>query len=217
MAHTSPTAPRNSDPRRPLRLVRRGAGTPLSDGEAVRNSKALLGMKVVIASEVVLFAALIVAYLALRAQAAAWPPPGQPRLPVMVTGVNTLVLLLSGATVWRALRAARDGHRTASRHWLRVTLVLGATFLLVQGSEWVRLIGYGLRISSGIYGAMFYSLIGLHALHVAAAVLIVAIVLWRGRSMYFTRARQIDVAVGHLYWTFVVAMWPPLYVLVYLL
>ncbi|HSP96461.1 MAG TPA: cytochrome c oxidase subunit 3 [Candidatus Dormibacteraeota bacterium] len=217
MAHTSPTAPRNSDPRRPLRLVRSGDGPPLRDGEVVRNSQAVLGMKVVIGSEVVLFAALIVAYLALRAQAAAWPPPGQPRLPVAVTGVNTLVLLLSGITVWQALRAARDGHRIASRRWLRVTLVLGATFLLVQGSEWVRLIGYGLRISSSTYGGMFYSLIGLHALHVVAAVLILAIVLWRGRSAYFTRARQIDVTVGHLYWTFVVAMWPPLYVLVYLL
>ena len=113
MAHTSPTAPRNSDPRRSLRLVRSGVGTPLSDGEAVRNSQALLGMKVVIASEVVLFAALIVAYLALRAQAAAWPPPGQPRLPVMVTGVNTLVL--AAQRCHRLAGAARRARWTPRR------------------------------------------------------------------------------------------------------
>lgn len=217
MAHTPPTAPRQLDSRRSLRLVRRGDGTAASDGEVVRRSPALLGMKVVIGSEVVLFAALIAAYLALRAQADAWPPPGQPRLPVAVTGVNTLVLLLSGATVWQAQRAGRAGARTTCRRWLWTTLALGTTFLLVQGSEWLRLIGYGLRISSSTYGGMFYSLIGLHALHVVAAVLILALVLWRGRRIYFTRARQVDIAVGHLYWMFVVAMWPPLYVLVYLL
>ena len=217
MAHTTPPAPRKSDPRRALRLVRGGPGRIRSVREEARDSKALLGMKVVIVSEVILFATMIAAYLALRAQAEAWPPPGQPRLPVEVTGVNTVILLISGLTVWQALRAARAGQRSPSRRWLSVTLALGATFLIVQGSEWARLIGYGLRISSGTYGGMFYSLIGLHALHVVAAVLILIYVLWRGRAAYFTRARQIDVAVGHLYWTFVVAMWPPLYVMVYLL
>jgi heme/copper-type cytochrome/quinol oxidase subunit 3 len=217
MAHTSPTAPRNTGPRGSLRLVRSDPGAPLSEDEVVRNSPALLAMKVVIVSEVVLFAAMIAVFLVLRAQSDAWPPAGQPRLPALVTGINTAVLLLSGATVWRALNAARVGDRGASRRWLAVTLALGTIFLLVQGSEWVRLIGYGLRISSGTYGGMFYSLIGLHALHVVAAVLILAIVLWRGRSAFFTRARHVDVAVGHLYWCFVVAVWPPLYVLVYLL
>jgi heme/copper-type cytochrome/quinol oxidase subunit 3 len=216
MAHTPP-APEGSEPRRPLRLVRRGAGQPTGYGDGVRESPALLGMKFVIGSEVVLFGSLIAAYLALRAQAVAWPPPGQPRLPVVVTGINTVVLLLSGATVWRARRAAREGARGACRRWLWITLLLGTTFLAVQGSEWARLIGYGLRMSSGIYGGMFYSLIGLHALHVVAAVVILALVLWRGRHIYFTRARRVDVAVGHLYWVFVVAMWPPLYVMVYLL
>lgn len=189
----------------------------MSRGDAVRDSPALLGMKFVIGSEVVLFASLIAAYLALRAQAAAWPPPGQPRLPVAVTGANTLVLLLSGVTVGRAARAARDGARAACRRWLWATLLLGAIFLVVQGGEWARLIGYGLRMSSGIYGGMFYSLIGLHGLHVVAAVFILMIVLWRGRAVAFTRARRVDVAVSHLYWVFVVAMWPPLYLMVYLL
>jgi heme/copper-type cytochrome/quinol oxidase subunit 3 len=215
MVHVPPASHR-SEANRPLRVVRRGPG-PSGTGDGVRGSLALLGMKFIIGSEVVLFGSLIAAYLALRAEAAVWPPAGQPRLPVAVTGVNTGILLLSGATIRRAWRAARDGARTTCRRWLWVTLLLGALFLLVQGSEWARLIGYGLRISSGIYGGMFYSLIGLHALHVVAAVLILASVLWRGRHIYFTRARQVDVAIGQLYWLFVVALWPPLYAMVYLL
>lgn len=217
MAHMLPTAPRAPHPRRSLRLVRTGIDASAPRRPLGRTSPALLGMQFAIGSEVVLFAALIAAYLALRAQAAAWPPQGQPRLPVAVTGVNTLVLLLSGLTVWRARGTGRGGQRAASRRWLWATLALGAIFLLVQGSEWARLIGYGLRISSGTFGGMFYSLIGLHALHVAVAVLILALVLWRGRRASFARASQVDLAVGYLYWTFVVAMWPPLYVLVYLL
>ncbi|MBX3025385.1 heme-copper oxidase subunit III [bacterium] len=200
-----------------MRLVHRAGGPVASNGDGVRDSPALLGMKLVIGSEVVLFGSLIAAYLALRAQAAAWPPPGQPRLPIAVTGANTLVLLLSGATVWRAARAARVAARAACRRWLWATLLLGVVFLVAQGSEWARLIGYGLRLSSGIYGGMFYSLIGLHGLHVIAAVLILGIVLWRGRAIAFTHARRVDVAVSHLYWMFVVAMWPPLYLMVYLL
>jgi cytochrome c oxidase subunit 3 len=212
-----PTAPRRTDRRRPLRLVRRGAGSVSTDGDGIAHSKALLGMKFVIGSEVVLFGSLIATYLALRAQAAAWPPPGQPRLPVAITGLNTGVLLLSGLTAWYAERAARRRDRAACRRWLQLTLGLGGVFLIVQGTEWAHLLGFGLRMSSSIYGAMFYSLIGMHALHVVAAVLILAVVLWRGRGAHFTRRARIDVAVGRLYWTFVVGMWPPLYALVYLL
>lgn len=209
--------PRAATPRRALRLVRDAARPPTGERPGVRASTAVLGTVVFLGSEAVLFATLIVAYLALRAGADAWPPPGQPRLPVVLTGINTGVLLLSGASMWQALRAVRVAHLTACRRWLAITLGLGAVFLLVQGSEWVRLIGYGLRVSSGTYGGMFYSLIGMHALHVLIGVLVLAGVLWRGRGRPYGRARHIDVAVGYLYWSFVVAVWPLLYVLVYLI
>jgi heme/copper-type cytochrome/quinol oxidase subunit 3 len=176
----------------------------------------LLGVKLFLGSEAVLFAALVAAYLAVRAQAVDWPPPGQPRLPLAVTGLNTLVLLASGVTVWLARRAARGGRHGWCRRWLGATLGLGAAFLLVQGLEWVRLIGYGLRMSSSTYGGMFYSLIGLHALHVGVAVGVLGVVVWRDVRSRFHRARLVDVAVGYLCWTFVVAVWPPLYGLVYL-
>jgi heme/copper-type cytochrome/quinol oxidase subunit 3 len=217
MAQTSTSSPvRGAAVRRSLRLVRlTGTATP-GRRVSVRDSPALLGMKVFLASEAVLFAALIAAYLALRTQAAGWPPPGQPRLPVAVTGLNTLVLVCSGGTVWLALHMARAGRFGACRRWLTTTLALGLTFLFVQGSEWVRLIGFGLRMSSSTYGGMFYSLIGVHALHVVAAVGVLAAVLWRDRRRRFIRTRLVDVAVGHLYWVFVVAVWPLLYGLVYL-
>ena len=216
MAQTYSPATRASVSGRSLRLVRATDGVPGNGRDVVRDSRAVLGMRFFLGSEAVLFAALIAAYLALRTQADTWPPPGQPRLPLMVTGLNTVVLLASGLAVRRALRAAQIADRVSCRRWLAATLGLGLIFLAVQGSEWVRLIGFGLRVSSGTYGGMFYSLIGMHALHVLVAGGVLAAVLWRDRSPRLPRARLVDVAVGHLYWSFVVAVWPLLYALVYL-
>lgn len=171
----------------------------------------VLGMLIFLATEAMFFAGLISALLVLRAGAAAWPPPGQPRLPVVVTGANTLVLLASGWTMWRAL--ARRRRTQEAVRWLAATIGLGALFLLVQGSEWVRLIGYGLRVDSGTFGSLFYTLIGAHGLHVLGGLVVVLLAL--------RQVRRGGASVGRLeacrlYWVFVVGIWPLLYALVYL-
>ncbi len=208
--------PHSADrPPRGLRLVHSGSA-PLG-APATRGSNAVLGIDLFIASEAMLFAALIVTYLALRAGAEQWPPPGQPRLPVIVTGLNTVVLLLSGLTVWRALRAARAFALLSSRRWLLVTAALGGVFLLVQGGEWVRLISYGLRMTGNPYGGIFYTVIGVHAVHVAIGVAVLGVASWRARRDPLAPARQVDIEVGARFWLFVVAVWPVLYGLVYVL
>ena len=95
--------------------------------------------------------------------------------------------------------------------------MLGTIFLVVQGAEWVRLIGYGLDATSTTYGGTFYTLIGCHALHVLVGVAVLLAVL-RGaiQGRYSSRARG-TIEAGRLYWFFVVGVWPVLYVLVYLL
>jgi len=176
----------------------------------------VLAMAVFLATEAMLFAGLISAFLVLRATAPVWPPPGQPRLPVGVTGANTAVLLLSAYTMHRAGAATRGEARTTMLRWLVATAALGAAFLLVQGTEWIALVAHGLRASSGPYGATFYALVGSHGLHVAAAVVTLLALLpraWRAPSAGQCRRR---VEVCRLYWFFVVAVWPVLYVLVYL-
>jgi cytochrome c oxidase subunit III len=93
---------------------------------------------------------------------------------------------------------------------------LGAAFLLVQGYEWIRLVSYGLTMSSGAYGTTFYTVIGTHAAHMVAAVIWVGVTAWLA-----SRGRFLDGPAGALracaiYWHFVVALWPILYVAVYL-
>src|SRR5947209_5748956 len=120
-------------------------------------------------AEAMFFGALISALLVLRLGMAAWPPPLEPRLPIAITGLNTLVLLASSVTLVTAGRARRRGEPARHVRWLQGTAALGALFLAVQGYEWIRLIGFGLSLASGVYGTTFFALIGLHGLLVLAA------------------------------------------------
>jgi|SRR5271163_1677850 len=179
-------------------------------------SSGKIAILMLIASEAMLFSGLIGPYLVFKGEAPFWPPPALPRLPIFVTWINTLVLLSSAVTMFLGVRAVRQNRQRLLRRWLGITLILGATFLAIQGSEWVRLIAHGLKLSSGTYGATFYTLIGLHGAHVTAAVIwlaCVAIFAMRGR--YGAKNAQ-PVELCAMYWYFVCAIWPVLFVLVYL-
>jgi len=176
----------------------------------------VLGMAIFLSTETMLFAGLITAFLVLRAASPTWPPPDQPRLPLEVTGVNTAILLYSAYTMYRATAASVRRDRAATARWATATLALGATFLAIQGWEWLNLLRYGLSASTSLFGATFYTLIGCHALHVLAAVATLAFLrasLARGVAAN-TSARF---KTTQLYWFFVVGVWPMLYVLVYLM
>jgi heme/copper-type cytochrome/quinol oxidase subunit 3 len=168
-------------------------------------------------AETMFFAALVSALFVLRLGMAAWPPPLEPRLPVAVTAVNTVVLLYSSVSMRAAMRALRRGARATFVRLLGVTAVLGAAFLLVQGYEWVRLIRFGLTLSSGIYGATFYTLIGLHGLHVAGALAWLLATTWLAARGAFAEGHMTVVQACAMYWHFVVGLWPALFIAVYLL
>lgn len=169
----------------------------------------------VIAGEIMLFAGLVFGFWVLRLAAPVWPPPLQPRLPVTVTGVNSLVLLASAVTVIAAVRAAARGDQARLVRWLGLTAALGAVFLAVQGYEWLRLVRFGLTVSSGLYGATFYTLVGAHALHVVVALGWLAVMLaWAVRGELRPERRPLFHACA-AYWSFVVGLWPILYLSVY--
>lgn len=180
-------------------------------------SNAWLAVLMFLGAEAMFFAGLIGAYIVFRLGSPVWPPPFQPRLPTAVTGVNTLILVASAVTMRLALKAMARAKRDRSVRLLGVTALLGGIFLAVQGFEWVRLIHFGLTLSSSVYGGLFYTIIGLHGLHVAGALawlLVVFALAHRGR---FTRESYAGLQTCAMYWTFVVALWPVLYGIVYLL
>jgi heme/copper-type cytochrome/quinol oxidase subunit 3 len=179
-------------------------------------NKSLLGLLIFLGTEVMFFAGLISAFLILRAGSANWPPPDQPRLPVAVTGINTLFLLLSGYTMHRALKAIRKGYPQTLTRWLLATGVLGGIFLGVQGAEWIRLVSYGLTFTSSLYGAIFYTLIGCHGLHLFVAIITLLVVISKALRGRYARHKHTGVELCRMYWYFVVGIWPTLYLLVYL-
>jgi len=202
---------------RPLMAPPRRGAAPGDETERRFISNGMLAVLMVIGTEMMLFSALIGSFIIFRMQAAFWPPPTQPRLPIAVTWINTGVLLASAVTMALAVRAVHQSRQRLLRRWIGVTGLLGVVFLAVQGSEWVRLVAQGLTLASGNYGATFYLLIGLHGLHVSAGVVwlvCVAAVAIRGR--YNVRNAS-AVELCAVYWYFVCAIWPVLFVLVYLL
>lgn len=199
----------------------RTGGDDDADGDAgprrVLLDNVVLATIFFIGAEAMFFTGLVFSFWILRLAAPVWPPPLQPRLPLGVTGLNTLVLLASSAAMVAASRALRAEDRRLAVRRLGTAAGLGALFLLVQGYEWARLIRFGLTVTSGAYGATFYTLIGTHAAHVVGALIwlsLTLLLLARGR---FADGRTAPFRACALFWHFVVGLWPVLYLSVYLL
>ena len=180
-------------------------------------SNARLAILVLLGAETMLFSGLIGTFLVFRVGNVTWPPPSHIgiELPRVVTGINTALLLISGYTMFQAWRAIQNDSVKQLRNWLLITGILGLLFLGIQGSEWVQLIRKGLTLQSGVYGGIFYVLIGCHAFHVMSAVIWLFIVLGMAMAGRFSAERYTGVDTCTIYWIFVVALWPILYVLVY--
>ncbi len=165
-------------------------------------------------TEIMLFAGLISAHTIFRSQQVGvmWPPPGQPRLPVAETAINTGALLVSGIV----LLLARVGFATEPRRALAplgIAVLAGGFFVLFQGTEWLALIREGLTLTSSNYGGFFYLIVGTHAVHAVAAIGCLVWAWLRLRRGLLTTAQFDTVSV---FWYFVVLVWPLIYYQVYL-
>jgi heme/copper-type cytochrome/quinol oxidase subunit 3 len=174
---------------------------------------AVFGMLIFVIAEAMLFAGLISAFVIVRSGAPVWPPPGQPRLPVEETAVNTAALLLSGVLLFFAGRAFRRREPGAKR-WLLVSIGLGAFFVIFQGVEWLGLIREGLTLTSSPHGSFFYLIVGAHALHAMAALVFLGVVY--ARMHQGPALTSSAFAAARVFWYFVVGLWPILYLRVYL-
>ncbi len=176
-------------------------------------SSAVLATLIFVAVEIMLFAGFISGFAILKAgSAGVWPPPGQPRLPIETTAFNTAALVMSGVFAFLAARAYRREPASALA-LLRVSVALGAFFVLFQGWEWVQLIGEGLTLTSSTHGGFFYLIVGAHALHAVVAVTFLA-----AASLALRRGELAPdrFAATRVFWYFVVGLWPLIYVQVYL-
>jgi cytochrome c oxidase subunit 3 len=184
-----------------------------------------LGMILFLVSEAVMFGSLFGQYFYNRVQAAQWPPPeglsvhlqhGVPAAPLAL--VLTIILALSGVTAHNADTAIRRGNQEGLIGWLALTILLGIVFLSGQAFEYSEFIFVeGFTPRSGIYGSVFYSLTGLHGLHVSGGVIVMIAVFIRASMGHFSAVQHFAVEGTVLYWHFVDIVWFALYVTLYLL
>src|SRR6266516_3715274 len=176
---------------------------------------ALLGVILFVASECVFFAALFGAYFTVRAQATVWPPKGIEGLKALpLPAIATSMLILSSFSMQLAVQAIRMGDRRTMMRLLKVTLILGATFLGMQGYDYATL---GFSIHDTVFGTTFFTMTGFHGAHVAGGLVFIYLMLARGWSGQLTRENHTGLEACAIYWHFVDIVWIGLFSTLYLL
>ncbi len=183
-----------------------------------------LGIILFIVSEAVMFGAFFAQYFYNRILSDNWPtraglPTGFERVPAFpLPLIMTVLLVASGFTAHWAQTAIRRNDRDQLQGWLIVTVVLGLAFLGVQAYEYSSFIFTdGFNITSGIYGTVFFSLTGLHGLHVTIGVILLIAIVIRAFLGHFSSDNHFGVEGTILYWHFVDVVWIALYLTLYLL
>jgi cytochrome c oxidase subunit 3 len=168
-------------------------------------SNGTLGTMLLVGSESVLFACLISAYMVLRMSAPMWPPGGTPLLTTGLSAWNTGVLGVSALAIFIAGRAS-SRNRKMAKGFLWTTVGLGLLFVGLQIVEFNQLYARGLTLKTGAYGAIFFTLVACHALHVLGGLGFLGASIQQPKRTFF----------AELYWYFVTAVWGLLFSILYI-
>ena len=181
------------------------------------HSPYLYGTLTLILSEVVIFGILFFFYFWSRAhQGAGFVPDVILHMDMTPIIVNTVVLLSSGGTVHMAQVNLKKGRIRAFQVWLGATILLGVAFIGGQVLEYQHLIHEGLTAPGSVYGTAFYSLTGVHGLHVVAGIVALCAILGLSFTGFITKERASGVEGAFIYWHFVDAIWILVFSFIYL-
>ena len=178
-------------------------------------SRGKVAMAGLIVAESAIFTIFVVAYLFYLGKSLTGPTPSE----VLETPIfYTICLLSSSLTIHLAAKSLeRDYTRLFLGLWL-LTIALGGLFLFGTAQEWHRLIYQrGLTISTNLFGTTYYSLVGLHAFHVTAGLIMLSVVAVFGFSGRMGVSQSGRVGVLSMYWQFVDAVWVVVFTVVYVL
>jgi cytochrome c oxidase subunit 3 len=175
-----------------------------------------MAMWLFIIADAATFAACLVAYGFLRNGTADWPRPFHS---ITNVALMTLILLTSSLTMLLGIRSAKAGNKSGAFRWTMITAVLGVAFAALHIREWLGLIGEGMTMfhnpwGTGLFGASFFSITGLHLTHVTGGVIALVVV---GIRFMSGRYNADDLEVTGLYWHFVDLVWMFVVPFVYLL
>jgi cytochrome c oxidase subunit 3 len=176
----------------------------------------LIGMYVLIVSEILVFMGFFVAWFYLDATRGPFPPEGYPGLSLTMGAAMTLVMLAGSATALYGRNAVLDDDRSGLVRGYAATFLAGVVFLVLLGVEYSRLAAAGLLWTTGPYGASYYGLTGLHGAHLLGGLALVGVVLYRTVSRgHFSSSRNLMVRTTEAYWHFLTAVSIAILVFVY--
>ena len=171
-----------------------------------------VGIASLILTESAMFGIFVAAYVFYLGKSLDGPSRSILDVPVLAS----VALWSSSVTIHLAVRALRDARVGRFTVLWGATVALGAGFLAATAAEWHRLIyTNGLTIRSNLFGTSFYSLVGLHAVHVVVGLSMLAIVLVLaiGGHVRASHAGRVDTL--SIYWHFVDAVWVVVFLVVY--
>lgn len=204
-----------------------------------------LGMWLFLASEILFFGGIFTAYAIMRYRMPGAFTAGSDRLNAYLGGVNTAVLLTSSLTMALAVWAAQTRQRQLLQLFLGLTLLFGTAFLVFKGFEWyheyeVGLVpgtrfgidahGHPLTEKDGetivprekiksmqIFFVFYFSITGLHALHMLVGLAVLGVQLALALRSDFGVRDYGPIEVAGLYWHFVDVVWIYVFPLLYLM
>lgn len=176
------------------------------------------GMMLFLGTEITLFGGLFGSFFVTRSdvpevwEAARHAISGS----IALVTVNTFILISSGVTAHLALHAVQKDKMSRFKWLLGATILLGATFLAIQVSEYATLIHEGILLGGSQFGSVFYILTGTHGFHVFLGLVFFTIILVRAMKGQFNAKRHVAMDAFAIYWHFVDVVWIGLYFVVYL-
>jgi heme/copper-type cytochrome/quinol oxidase subunit 3 len=176
----------------------------------------LLGMYVLVVSEILVFAGFFVAFFYLDATRGPFPPAGFPAPQLSLGAAMAGIMLAGSLAAMYGRRAIGRGDRSGLVRGYAGTILAGLAFLALLGLEWRGLLAEGFSWVDGPYGASYYALTGLHAGHLVAGLVLVGIVVYRAVARdHFSEHRNLMVRTAEVYWHFLTAISLAILVFVY--
>ncbi len=174
-----------------------------------------VGILCLILTESAFFSIFVAAYIFYIGKSLNGPYPRDVLSPPIL---NTICLLSSSVTIVFAVRALRMGNTRVFGLWWLVTLLLGLEFMAGTALEWYKLIYTDhLTISTNLFGTTYYSLVGLHALHVTVGLIMILIVMLLNLRGHMSKRHAERTELLSWYWHFVDAVWVVVFLTVYVI
>ena len=180
-------------------------------------SAAKFGMWLFLATELLLFGGLFCAYAVFYNHSYEMFAEGSQFLDWRLGSLNTVVLLASSYFMVRAVDAAQHGNNKSVINWLNLTLLCGGIFMVVKFFEYKAKFEHGLFPPPNIYFGLYFSMTGLHGLHVLVGMGLMQWIKSLAKKGIFSPTYYTPVEVGGLYWHLVDVIWIYLFPLLYLI